>query len=172
MTKKCKGCGKVLETTQFSKRKASPDGLQPKCRDCNRVDNEKFRKVINPQHHAVWQKKNMDRVSEIVANYRKADKGGWIYYIVSPDGFFYIGMTEMYPQVRYLEHRMKYRAYQRGGKKICVGLYDSFDKWGVENHKLGIILEFEDIDRETLREYEKECIQEFMNMNISLNKNI
>jgi len=171
-TKTCKKCLKNKPLTEFSKMKASTDGLQSRCKECNKVDNKKFRTEINPHHHRDWQHKNMDRAAELVSKYRAADKGNWIYYIVSPEGKFYCGMTQMYPQVRFLEHRMKYRMYQKGAKPPCKTLYESFDKWGVENHKLGILLELQDIDRKELRGYEKECIKTFMKLGISLNKQI
>ncbi len=59
----------------------------------------------------------------------------------------------------------------RGQKSVKQPILDdSFRKWGIEGHRMGVILEFDSIDRKTLREYEKICIQEFTNMGISLNQ--
>ncbi len=82
-------------------------------------------------------------------------------------------MTKMYPQVRFLEHKNRYRKVLRGQRTIKQPILDeSFRKWGLEGHRMGIILQFDKIDRKRLREYEKVCIQEFMNMGISLNQKI
>ena len=80
-------------------------------------------------------------------------------------------MTKMYPQVRFLEHKNRYRKVLRGQRAVKQPILDeSFRKWGLEGHRMGIILQFDNIDRKTLREYEKICIQEFTNMGISLNQ--
>lgn len=173
-TKQCNNCRKVKPVEQFSKRKASKDGLQTRCKVCNSKDNLRFREEINPEHHAIWQKKNQKRITQIVAKYRKADKSGKIYWIANPAGEYYIGMTQMHLGVRWIEHKVKFRRFMEGKRttaRIPI-LYDSMQKWGVDNHRVGVLVEFENIDRKTLREYEKECIREFKSMGISLNKQI
>ena len=72
--KECSKCKSVKETTQFSKCSARMDGLQDKCKSCNKVDNLKFREEINPQHHAEWQRNNQQVVYRILKKHRKADK--------------------------------------------------------------------------------------------------
>lgn len=168
--KECKGCGKVKETTEFSKRSASPDGLQLKCKVCNKNDNKKFRTEINPEHHSKWQRANKKRVHEIHYKYRRADKGGKVYYIINPEGKVYIGMTEMYLNVRIAEHRRNYRRYLKGKTHALPLLFDSFDKWGVESHRYGTLLEFDHNDRKEMKLFEKELIIICQNMGISLNK--
>jgi hypothetical protein len=164
-TKLCKECSKVKEITQFSKRKASTDGLQPKCKQCNSKDNELFR-TEKPEHHMLWQKINAEQHLRNVSRYRRADKASVIYSITSPDGYVYIGMTQTYVSVRMLEHRKHFR---REHGKLPI-LHQSFDKFGFENHKVDVVLELEGIDRTQLRFIEKSFIQSFQQKGISLNK--
>lgn len=171
--KQCTSCFKTLPLEQFSKNSKAKDGKQWHCKSCNRKENLKFRTEINPHHHAQWQRKNPNRISELVSKYRKADKGGYVYYITNPNGEYYVGMTQMYPQVRFLEHKNRFKKVLRGQKSVKQPILDnSFRKWGLEGHRMGVILQFDSIDRKRLREYEKICIQEFMNMGISLNQKI
>ena len=170
-TKKCQACGIDKDASEYSKRSASKDGLQQRCKQCNKKDNHKFRTEIDPEHHAIWQKNNLKRLNEIVLKYRRADKGGQIYYIKSPEGKYYIGMTEMYLKVRLSEHRARYRRCLKGDAEPLPGLHDSFTKWGVENHEAGTILYFEDIDRDELHMFEKAFIKTFTELGICLNIN-
>ena len=168
--KTCYNCGKSKETTQFSKRSASKDGLQDKCKECNKIDNYKFRTEINPEHHAVWQKNNLKRVCEIVKKHRKADKPGKIYFIKNPNGEFYIGMTEAHLRVRWNEHVTQYKLAKKKGKSTLPNLHESFNKYGIENHEVGIVVEFEEIDRKDLKSYESIFIQSFKDLGVCLNK--
>jgi len=170
LVKQCNKCGEIKEHSQFAKKTASKDGLQQRCKSCNKVDNLHFRTEINPKHHQIWQKQNSDKVVEIVSRYRKADKNGLIYYIKNPEGKFYVGMTKTHFIVRMIEHRAKWKRGINGKSKSTIPLlWDSFSKWGFDNHEKGILLEFENIDRKTLRRYEAECIKTFKEMGISLN---
>ena len=168
-TKYCSACRTDLPTTQFSKCSRNDDGLQFKCKSCNKIDNHKFRTQINPKHHSLWQKNNSDRVREIVTNYRQADKVGTIYYIKSPDGAYYIGMTKCYLKVRWSEHLSHWRLTNTPRRKRLPLLHDSFDKWGPETHEMGIVAQFEDISRKELREYERVFIKSFKEAGTSLN---
>lgn len=49
--KQCKGCERTLVLTQFAKRAASEDGLQLRCRDCNREAMKNWREE-HPEAHA------------------------------------------------------------------------------------------------------------------------
>lgn len=171
--KQCNECGKVKEVTQFSKRKASKDGLQMRCKKCNAKDNHKYRTEINPEHHAIWQKHNMDKHMVNVSKFRKADKSSKIYYIKAPDNMVYIGMTQMHLSVRFIEHKAKYNAWMLG-KRVPQhpSLFESFKKHGIENHQIGILYESDSIDRKQLRQYEKMFIKGFMDLGIALNKQI
>ena len=163
-TKLCRECNKVKEITQYSKRTASPDGLQPKCKQCNSKDNLDFRSE-NPEHHMEWQRNNAEQHVRNVARYRRADKPGKIYSISNPNGEHYIGMTNTYISVRMLEHRIHYR--RRHG--ALPALHESFDKFGFDNHKVDIVLELEGIDRTQLRFIEKSFIKSFTQQRKSLN---
>lgn len=167
--KHCNKCGQTKEITQFSKRSVSPDGLQAYCKECNKKDNLKFR-TENPEHAMQWQKSNYQRHYEIVTKYRAAKECGTIYYIQNPAGEFYVGMTKTPLKVRIMEHKTKYRRQKEGKiKSFCPLLYKSFDKWGVNKHQFGTILEFDNISREDLREYERTVINTFKALNKSLN---
>jgi hypothetical protein len=162
--KLCKECSISKDINQFSKRKASPDGLQPKCKQCNSKDNELFR-TENPEHHMEWQKSNSEQHSRNVARYRKGDKSSKIYSISNGNGEYYIGMTNTHISVRMLEHRIHYR--RRHGD--LPKLHESFDKFGFENHKVDVLLELDGIDRTQLRFIEKSFIQVYKQKGISLN---
>ena len=163
-TKLCKECGEIKETTQYSKRSASTDKLQPKCKKCNSKDNLDFR-TENPEHHMQWQRSNSEQHVRNVARYRRADKPGKIYCISNGNGEYYIGMTNTHISVRMLEHRIHYR--RRHGD--LPALHQSFDKFGFDNHKVDVLLELEGIDRTQLRFIEKSFIQVFKQKGISLN---
>jgi len=163
-TKLCKECSISKDITQYSKRKASTDGLQPKCKQCNSKDNELFR-TERPEHHMQWQKDNAHQHTINVARYRKADKPGKIYSISNPNGEHYIGMTNTHISVRMLEHRIHYR--RRHG--ALPGLHQSFDKFGFDNHKVDVVLELDGIDRTQLRFIEKSFIESFTQQRKSLN---
>lgn len=168
--KECKCCGKVKDTTQFSKCKSNKDGLQFKCKHCNSKDNHKFRTEINPEHHSKWQTTNWDRFMNYMRKYRKADKNGIIYSITNPEGEVYIGMSEMFLKVRMIEHRKHYRQYKEGKRESLPGLHDSFDKYGIKNHKFQTIFESEGIDRKQLEYIERSFIEAVKQTGKSLNK--
>jgi hypothetical protein len=168
--KECKECGKVKETTQFSKSIARKDGLQNKCKQCNSKDNQKFRTEINPQHHAKWQSSNWDKLMGYLRKYRRADKNGIIYAITNPIGETYIGMSEMYLNARMTEHRKHYKQYKQGKRKSLPLLHNSFDMHGIQNHTFETILELEGIDRKQLENIESSFIEAVKQTGKSLNK--
>jgi hypothetical protein len=167
--KTCRKCGEVKETTQFSKRTQSKDGLQGNCKQCNSKDNKKFREEINPEHHSEWQRINKARHFEILKKYRKADKGGQIYAIINPENEMYIGMTECKLSYRLLEHRNHYKRALRGKRERLPGLHDSFDKHGIKNHQFKTLVQLGDIDRKLLQMIEKSFITAVMETGKSLN---
>ena len=167
--KQCNGCGKVKETTQFSKCKANKDGLQNKCKQCNSKDNNIFRTIINPTHHEKWQNTNWDRFMSYLRKYRKADKKGIIYAIINPDGETYVGMSEMYLNVRLIEHRKHYRQAKLGKREALPLLHQSVDKFGWKNHSYKILAEFDGIDRKQLEYIERTFIEAVKQTGKSLN---
>ncbi len=167
--KECKQCGKSKETTQFSKCSSSKDKLQPKCKNCNSKDNQKFRIEINPEHHAKWQTSNWDKFMVYLRKYRKADKNGIIYAITNPDGETYIGMSEMYLNVRMIEHRKHYKQFKQGKRDSLPGLHKSVDKFGWKRHDIKTILELEGIGRKQLEYIESSFIEAVKQTGKSLN---
>ena len=165
--KECKDCGKLKDTTLFSKCSSTKDKLQPKCKSCNKKDNLQFR-TDKPEHHAHWQKNNMDRFNQYMKKYKKADKLGTIYGIINPLGETYVGMTQTYFKVRKMEHKTHYRRMLIGKRNRMEGLHNSFDKHGIDNHRWVKFVEI-DVDRESLHNIEKTFINQFMQENKSLN---
>lgn len=170
-TKKCNACSDTKAITYFSKCKRNTDSLQSKCKECNKKDNHKFRTELNPTHHHIWQKENAQKVHELVRKYRLADKSGKIYYIVNPDGEYYIGMTSTHLNVRWMEHRIHYRAACNNKRYSIPLLHKSFDKYGIENHRIETIIELDGISRNDLRAWEKVFIQSFREKGNVLNIN-
>jgi len=170
--KYCNSCGKGKGEADFHKMTSSPDGRQPKCKSCMKSINRDYR-TENPNYQLDWQRRNSRQWMSICTRWRKADKSSKIYYIKSPEGMYYIGMTNTHLGVRWLEHRQKYKRFL-DGKPTSVHplLFNSFDKWGIGNHQIGILFESDNIDRETLRIYEKSFIKVFMERGIALNKQL
>ena len=166
-TKQCGDCNELKTVTEFSKRSASTDGLQRKCKQCNSKDNFQF-KTQNPEHHGQWQRNNAKQHNRNVARYRKADKPSKIYSISNGNGEYYVGMTNAHISVRMLEHRLHYK---RSNGDLPI-LHKSFDQFGIDNHKVNVLLELEGIDRTQLRYIEKAFIQSFHQQGKSLNKRI
>ncbi len=167
--KQCKQCGKSKDSTQFSKCSSTKSGLQPKCKNCNKKDNQKFRTEINPQHHAKWQTINWDKFVGYLKKYRKADKNGIIYAITNPDGETYIGMSEAYLNVRMIEHRKHYRQFKQGKRDSLPVLHKSVDKFGWKRHDIKTLLELEGIGRKQLEYIESSFIQAVKQTGKSLN---
>jgi len=69
-TKCCQGCGEVKSTNEFAKRSSSKDGLQRKCRACNKSDNRKFRQT-RPLYKKEWDVKNPGAQNKIVYEWVK-----------------------------------------------------------------------------------------------------
>ena len=168
--KQCKKCGEVKDYSQFSKKTKSKDGLQDRCKACNKVDNDYFRFELNPEHHAEWQRNNSKRLVEIVAKHRRADKAGVVYALINPNGEVYVGETKTHLNVRIMEHRVKYKRFLEGKvTSIHPLLFKSFERYGIENHKLEILFLDKDIDKKELKQIEKKYIQQYKQIGKSLN---
>ena len=169
LTKHCNDCGKTKPTSEFHKKTASKDGLQCKCKTCFKKINKNFRET-NPQYQLDWQRQHPQRHVEIVGKFRKADKSSKVYYLKAPSGMYYIGMTNMHIAVRLIEHKAKFNAWMNGKKTTQhPNLFESFKKWGIDNHQVGILFESEDMDRKALRQIEKAFIKSFKDLGIALN---
>jgi len=168
-SKHCNECGKTKPTSEFHKKRASKDGLQSKCKTCVKRINQNFRET-NPEYQLNWQRQHPQRHVQIVSKFRKADKTSKVYYIKSPNGLFYIGMTNMHLPVRWIEHKAKFNRWMSGKKTTQhPNLFESFKQWGIDNHQIGILFESENIDRIALRQIEKAFIKSFKELGVALN---
>jgi hypothetical protein len=167
--KQCKLCGETKDTTQFSKCSSTKDKLQPRCKECNKKDNLKFRTEINPTHHQKWQTDNWGSFVEYMRKYRKADKVGIIYSITNPEGMVYVGYSQAYFSVRKNYHNSHYKRAKMGKRRRLPGLHDSFDKYGLENHQFKVLKECPGFTKEQLLELENAYITLNKFQNISLN---
>ena len=167
--KECKECGKVKDTTQFSKKTKSKDGLQDKCKQCNKKDNHKFRTELDPEYQTKWYSKYMGDWIEYMSKYRKSDKLPIIYAIVAPDGNQYIGQTMMHLGVRKSEHIRHYKRALKGKRDRLPLLHDSFDQYGLETHQFKVVKECKGFDRKQLRAVESAYITLNKAQKISLN---
>jgi hypothetical protein len=168
--KTCQKCHKVKDTNQFSKCSRNKDGFQYKCKECNKLDNLKFRTEINPTHHKNWQDNNWDKFITYIKSYRKADKTPIIYAITNPLGYQYIGMTMMKFSVRLLEHRAHYRSASKGKRNRLGLLHDSFDHFGMDGHDFRVVKECPGLSRKQLKELESAFITLNKYQKISLNE--
>lgn len=169
MTKECRHCGKIKDTTQFSKCSSTKDNLQPKCKACNKVDNHKFRVEIDPEYQTKWYHKYTQYWIDYMAKYNKADKLPIVYAIVAPDGKQYIGQTMMHLGVRRSEHIRHYKRALKGKRERLPLLHDSFDKYGYNEHQFKVVKELPNVNRKQLRAVESSYITLNKSQNISLN---
>jgi hypothetical protein len=172
MAKQCSKCGKVKPLTEFHNKSDAPDRKQGRCKACVKINNEEFR-TDKPKYQVDWQRTNKRKWNDYVASYQKADKGGKIYAIVNGiTNETYIGFTEMFIKVRYNFHVTQYRRYKKGKQSNTIpGLFNSFEKYGLNNHKCKVIAEFDNMSRKELRMMEKSFIQAVMETGKSLNIN-
>jgi hypothetical protein len=166
--KQCNQCLKTKEYSQFSKRSASKDGLQGKCKQCNKIDNYNFR-TEKPEHHVEWQRTNKDKFYKYVKQwyYKKAiadDSRSTIYTITAPDGKVYVGMCQTIFSRRVAAHRKSYKL----NKNTLPLLHKSFDKWGWNNHIWNTV-DLSGIDRGMLKIIESNMIKIHKLEGISLN---
>jgi hypothetical protein len=69
--KQCSGCRRVLPTSSFCRRKASPDGLQRRCKECDR---ERGRSASAKATLRAWRKANRDRLQAQVRAGARGEK--------------------------------------------------------------------------------------------------
>ena len=69
-TKVCNSCGVSKSLEEYSKRSASPDGYQHKCKDCNRADNANYRQSY-PLYKKEWDKNHPGAQSKITREWVK-----------------------------------------------------------------------------------------------------
>lgn len=164
--KQCSKCGSVKETTQFSKRTKSKDGLQSHCKECNAKENYHFRNELNPQYMTGWYSSNRKYWNEYLGDYSRAGDTNTIYSITAPNGMVYIGYSQRKKRFRLSEHK---RFYKTSTKNKLPLLWESFDKYGIDNHTFEVLKQFEGTKEQGM-EVEGKLIQFYKSINKSLNK--
>lgn len=102
-SKICNKCNKMLPLTDFYKNRRNKDGLQYMCKKCCSNAGKKFRKE-RPEYYSYQTGYFSNKKSrEYIVNYTKANKGGTIYKITTPEGI-YIGATRTFLNVRMARH--------------------------------------------------------------------
>ena len=183
-TKECNDCGKLLPATKehFHKCTSRPDGFQIRCKPCQNQRTEEYRKGKGKNYwfdengRDGWFREPHNKIK--FANYLKenyyAKFNCKVYAITNPEGMVYIGHTR-YPTVsmRMSRHKNDYNSSLRNNKRNKIPLlYDSFTKFGFNNHTAILIEELDTNDSEIGLKREAEYIQQFINKGISLNKKL
>lgn len=168
-TKQCNQCGKSKPLSEYHKKTASKDGKQDKCKACFKIVNKNFRET-KPKYQVDWQRKNAKYWCEYTCDWKRADKNGLVYKITAPDGSTYIGQTKAKLTVRFAYHKAHYNNKNKTKRRLPL-LHKSFDNFGIENHKFELLKDFGNIDRKELLKKEKEYIQHYKGLGLSLNIN-
>ena len=114
--KVCTGCNKSLAINQFAKRSASPDGLQHKCKICNKSDNAKFREE-KPEYINNWRVGKTDVLVAINRKYQ-SKWGSGVYKITNLlTNQFYIGSTKALLR-RHNEHMEQFSSKNNSNKPL------------------------------------------------------
>lgn len=170
-TKQCNHCNKTKPYSEFHKKSASKDGLQPKCKSCMKEVNQAFR-INKPKYQVEWQRANHTKWLGYITAWAKKNvkanpKRSAIYYIINPEQKVYVGHTQTsFPQ-RKSAHKVQWHDDNRN----LPYLHKSFDQYGWENHKWEVI-DMAGLDKETLRTIEYAMINHFHQQGISLNKRL
>ena len=112
-TKCCPDCNINKPTEQYHKCRANPDGLQIFCKICQNARTAKYRKDTNC---AYWK--------------HKLNAPYYIYTITNPEGMIYVGYTSITPTLRWQRHRAQFKS----NSVKYFSLFESFGKYGVDNH--------------------------------------
>jgi carboxypeptidase C (cathepsin A) len=163
--KACTKCGIVKPYEQFSKNKAARDGYQFHCKECNNKDNYRFRHEIDPTYMNRWFDKNKQHWQTYMNDYSRVGNTNTIYSITAPNGDVYIGFTQRKKRFRLSEHKKFYKAKTKN--KVPL-LWESFDRYGIDNHQFDILKQFEGTRSEGM-EIESKLIQFYKSINKSLN---
>ena len=126
----CNECGNTKPSSEFSKCTRCKNGLQPKCKECNKKDNDEFRK----EKSEYWSYKDgyfSDKEKwKYITLYTAADKTVKIYMISFPDGSKYIGSTKALLSVRLNGHIQDYKRVKKGkSKRVFPLLHAKFDEF-------------------------------------------
>lgn len=162
--KQCTKCKEIKDYTQFSKCKRNTDGYQYHCKICNNADNQRFRDEIDPEYMTRWFSKHKEKWNDYVKAYSTVGNTNTVYSITAPDGKVYIGHTRRKKRFRLSEHSKFYKSRAH----YIPLLFESFDKFGIENHTKEVLKEWEGTKEEGLA-MESRLIQFYKSINKSLN---
>lgn len=166
-SKVCTKCGELKDYSQFSKLRKAKDGHQWHCKKCNNKDNYRFRHELRPDYMEEWFDKNREHWNEYSNDYQGSNNINKIYSITNPKGEVYIGFTRRKKiYFRWKEHK---KFYKQGKNNIPL-LYESFSKYGIENHQFQLLKEFLGLKNEG-KEIETDYINYYQSINKSLNLN-
>ena len=163
--KRCTKCSEVKPYEQFSKNRKAKDGLQWHCKECNNKDNYRFRHEIDPEYMNRWFNTHRKQWQTYMNDYTKVGNTNTIYSITAPNADVYIGFTQRKKYLRLSEHK-KY--YKLGTKNKMPLLWESFDRYGIDNHKFEVLKQFEGTRSEGM-EIESNLIHFYKSINKSLN---
>ncbi len=152
-TKTCSNCNELKSTKQFSKYSKSKDGLQARCKECNKKTNDNK----NPTYYLENQ---------------KANKNGIIYTITNPLGEVYIGSTKRRADLRFMMHKSTYKYQKLHGYSTFPQLHKSFSQWGIDAHVFEVIKDLGNISKEELLSIERKMIIALKSNGKSLNINL
>jgi hypothetical protein len=136
----CMKCQSVKAVTLFSKKSASPDGLQQYCKECNKKDNDQYR-IDKPEFFKEWYNKNAENKQKAKANTKKSVSklGGGVYAIVNKaEAKMYIGCTNQFLR-RKGEHFSQKDVEAIEQNQGLKTLYRDMQRLGKENFEFMII---------------------------------
>ena len=171
----CSDCGEAKPFTNeyFPFQRKHKGQLLKRCKPCQNKRTYQFRKK-NPDYWIGangWFEKNKEHWQTYLEDNWKANKNGKIYSLTNPEGMVYIGYTQFNDIKKRLKvHINDYNAYTRGSRKKGIEkLYESFTKFGINNHTCILIEDLGHKNRYLGLQREKEYIQQYINKGISLN---
>lgn len=145
--KYCPDCDTTKPAEEFQKSRATNDGLQRYCRQCQNIRTKNYR----------------DRTS---CSWWKRKEGMFysVYTITNPVGEVYVGFTGGSTKLRWQRHIAQYKH-----KKANIPLlYASFDSFGLDLHKYEVVSEHE--TQIAARQAESKLIVEYITSKKSLNE--
>ncbi len=165
-SKDCNRKGIPLPLSEFSKDKSKKDGLQYKCKDCNKKTNNTF-KINNPNHWVGWRKNSKEHLSQYEKNISMSEGYGVYFLINIPTQKYYIGEGQLYK--RRSQH---FSHLQRGVSKYGTlqSLWNQYPN--IKDWEFKVIKKWDWENKEEGRLLETQLILEENNKNISKNINI
>ena len=158
--KTCPKCKERKPHSEFCKNKNKKDGLQYKCKKCQK----KYRKENTEkerQRHKQYRKENPEKVKQYYKQYNEKYRKNLpaaVYKIENTKtGQVYIGQTTQYKQ-RWGNHKSRLRHNKHRNPK----LQEDYDKYGLDAFEFKIIKEFPpDTTSDVLLKEEEKMITEY-----------